>query len=172
MEKKFPAPANEVRQLYSKISHIVESRSGVEPQRLVRDWSPKLFEDMRSEAEVLMLMHGQSVSDRYLYGVCSALAAMRAENGGFLPPLSVEQYEMDKETQTSHEAAQDEAAYAYFEKLETAFIERLPLTATLVVEMGKDLKWRLGASSNDIHEGFVPGWRRAVRTVVPLLIEE
>jgi hypothetical protein len=172
MEKKFPAPADEVQQLYSKISHIVESNSGAEPQRLVRDWNQRLFADMRSEAEVLMLMHGQSVSDRYLYGLCSALAAMKAENGGSLPPLNDQQYEFDKEVQASHVAAEDESAQAYFDRLEEIFIEKFPLTATLVVEMGKDLKWRLGASTEDINEGFVQGWRRAVRTAMPLFIEE
>lgn len=172
MENKYPAPASEVQKFYSRIAHIIESRTGSEPQRLVRDWSPELFRDMRSEAEVLMLIHGQSVSDRYLYGLCSALAALKAENGGQLPPLSGEGYEFERELQDSHVASEDAIAYAYFGRLEAVFIEKFPLTATLLEEMAKDLKLRLGAPDIDIQEGFIPGWRKAVKTVVPLFVKD
>lgn len=172
MEKRYPVSANEVQEFYGRIAHIVESSSGLEPQRAVREWNSQLFEDMRSEAEVLMLMHGQSVSDRYLYGLCSAIAALKEENGGSLPELSWNQYELDKEVQESHLAAEDAAAYEYFGNLENLYLEKFPLTATLMPELGKDLKWRLSAPDIDIVDGFNVGWRRAVRVAMPLFVED
>lgn len=171
-ETKQSVSGNELQEFYRKISHITESTDGTEPQLLVRDWSPELFRDMRSEAEVLMLMHGQTTSDRYLYGVCSAVAAMKEENGGQLPPLTSQQYELDKQVQISHAAAEDQAALQYFGQLERLFIDKFPLTAALMSELGNDLSRRLEASQIDIIEGFEIGWRKAVITAMPLFVQE
>jgi hypothetical protein len=157
---------------FSRISHLTESLTGYEPQMIVKEWNEQFFSDIRSEAEVLMLMHGQGTSDRFLYGVCSAVISMREENKGILPTLTDAQYELDKETQDSHQAAQDEAAAEYFSNLENRFGKQFPITATLLQLLEQDLKVRLHVPEEDIQEGFIPGWYKAVKVIIPLFAVE
>lgn len=72
-----------LRALYDRIAPMVESSTGVEAQRAVLDFSEPLFQDARSEAETLMLLHGHAVSDRYLYGLCSTVVDARRERWQF-----------------------------------------------------------------------------------------
>ena len=172
MSEGYPVDPDEVRGLYKKISPITESEIGAEAQTVVHDWNELFYNDMCSEAEVLMLMYGHSVSDRYLYGVCSAVIALKEENGGHLPVLTDGQYELDKEVQDSHQAAQDAACAEYFTKLEETFETSFPLTATLLSALGHDLKTRLHAPDIEIEEGFIPGWYKAIKVVVPLFMDD
>ncbi len=167
-----PADPQKLQDLYRKIAPIIESPDGTEAQLAVRNWNSSLFRDMRSEAEVLMLMHGQGVSDRYLYGLCSAVLSMREENGGILPELTGEQYELDRKVQDFHQAAQDKTAEAYFSNLEEVFEREFPLTVVLLAILDRDLRTRLQVPDIDIQEGFIPGWYKAMKTVTPLFFEK
>lgn len=152
--------------LYERIRPIVESVDGTEPQLLVRYWSPGLFKDMRSEAEVIMLMHGHDVSDRYLYGLCCTLAAIKEENGGELPRLLDEQYTFNKIINDSYRSAEN---ISYFMNMEMEFGERFSLTSQIIGILQQDLIDRLSVQQIDLNEGFVPGAKRAIHTVMPLL---
>ncbi len=171
MSEPLPTGPEQVQAFYKKIAPLIESPTGVEPQIMIRGWNERLFRDMRSEAEVLMLMHGQSVSDRYLYGFCSAIAAVREENGGLLPELDDAQYQLDREIQDSHLLAQDSIAGAYFADLAERFGNKFPLTVTLLGALERDLRTRLKAPEIDIEEGFSRGYYKAVKVVSPLLSE-
>lgn|GEM_PF-5147693 len=169
-ERRYDHSGN-LQEFYNKIAPIVEG-DGTEAQLLVKNWNLNVFRDMRNSAETLMLMYGQSVSDRYLYGFCSALAAIKEENRGALLKLTDEQYELDREVQDSHGAAQDTKAAEYFYHLEEVFEAKFPQTSTILKVLEHDLRTRLSAPAIDIEEGFVTGWYRAVRIAVPLFFDE
>lgn len=155
----------DIQNLYQRIAPVVESVTGYEPQVMVRDWNAKLFTDMRSEAEVLMLMHGQSVSDRYLYGLCCTLASVKEENEGYLPLLTDGEYEINKERAAVCRSAGDDS---FFLGMESAFSDLFPLTTQMIAVLQKDLLTRLHTQQVDLDEGFVPGAKRAIHTLMPL----
>ena len=172
MPEKGPIQRRELQDFYSNFAHIIESKDSTEAQAVVRGWNGSLFRDMRSEAEVLVLMFGQGTSDRYLFGLSSAAVAMKVENGGFLPALSDKQYEFDKEIQDSHQAAQDAAMVEYFTKLEQVFEAKFPLTALFLGVLEQNLRVRHQVPEADIQEGFIPGYYKAIKAATPLFMDE
>ena len=172
MPEKRPIRRRDLQEFYRNFAHIIEPKDSTEAQALVKDWNGALFRDMRSEAEVLMLVFGQGTSDSYLLGLSSAVVAMRVENGGFLPALSDRQYEFDKEIQDSHQAAQDAAMVEYFTKLEQVFEAKFPLTAVFLGVLEQNLRIRHQVPEADIQEGFIPGYYKAINAATPLFMDE
>jgi len=172
MEQRRPPNAAAAVAFYEVIRSIVESATGNEASVIVESWSPEVYKDSRSEMEVLLLMHGQGVSDRYVYGFLNAIVAMKQENGGRLPEVNIDEYEATKNKQDRLRAKQDDEAAAYFLRLEDDLYGRFPLTTWLLAQMENDLRTRLGVPEIDIDEGFVYGWYHAAKVVTPLFNEE
>ena len=64
-----------------------------------------------------MLMYGQGVSDRFLYGFYTDIVAMRHENEDTLPELSTDRYQVIHDDQDRMRAEQNQLAIEYFRKL-------------------------------------------------------
>lgn len=168
MESRPPEDIHRVQTFYNDIAPYLESQTGMEARQSISDWNTDLLNDLHKEAETLMLMYGQGVSDRFLYGFFTGYIGMRHENGDSLPELSPELYGAIHDAQDLMVAEQDEQAVAYLNGLEDKFYEKFPITATLIAHLEIDLKMRLGVPEIDIEEGFVSGWFKAIKVVMPL----
>lgn len=172
MESRKPVAIEEMQVFYNPIAKYIESTTGVETQIVINDWCPELYKDIGKETEALMLMYGQGVSDRFLYGFYAGIVAMRHENDDSLPDLNAELYNAVKDAQDLIQSEQGKQAIEYFGKLEDNFYERFPLTATLLAHLKFDLRTRLGVPQKDIDEGFTIGWYKALKVVMPLFDKE
>jgi hypothetical protein len=117
-----------------------------------------------------MLMHGQQVSNRYLYGFSVLFAGVNEESGGQLPPHSPAAYQAAKEQQYRLIAEDSERTSHYFKTQEDAFMHSFPLTIALVTALEQDLVDRLGASEVEIEDGYELGWYNALKVIMPSLM--
>jgi hypothetical protein len=171
MESRPPISSSQLKEFYGPIAPIIESSTGVEAVGVVREWSAKLMADIGSEVEVLMLIHGQGVSDRFMYGFCSAIVAMKHENGDELPDLPDDLYDERREEQDFLHVEDSLEADSLFGELNAGFHERFPLTYALIINLEHDLRTRLQVPEEDIQVGFNPGWYKALCVVMPTFTE-
>ena len=170
MEPKNPQynTVSEVQKLYEQMRPYLETTDASESYLEVRRWNPALMQDAQNHAEGLMLEHGNmDISDKYLYGFYASFIGMKFESGDTLPVVTEEEYQQRSDEQARILNLESEETVAYFKKIEGDFLARFPVTIHVLNELERDLKQRLGATPEQLGEGFYEGWYKAMLAVVP-----
>lgn len=162
--------AAEILSFFEQVRGSIESDSPLEAFRAVATLSADLYKHLGRTAEMLMLLHGVDVSDRYLYSAASWVICATHERE--VPLLSNEQYQAISDKNAALEDAQSDESANYFALLELKNAELFPKSLVVSQILRRDLTERLGVPEEVVYEGYDIGWWEAARIVVPHIIKQ